>query len=73
MLIPVSKDVILSELCGARSILDKWIKQINGGLPVIDVTGTPEDLRDLLAELCGELVLVGNKCHSLSDVLSHTE
>lgn len=73
MRLPVEPETIVEEMKSARAILDKWIKSVEEGVPVIDIpTGSPEQLEDFVRALCGELLIVTAKCESLSNVLSGT-
>jgi len=69
--LPVSPDVIHSELEAARDILNKWIKKVGeDGLPNIDIPGSDEQaLGNFLNELVGELQVVSGKCDTLADVI----
>lgn len=71
MRLPVEPETIVAEMKAAQAILDKWIREVEGGLPVIDLpTGTQEQLEDFIRALSGELLIVTAKCESLSNVLS---
>lgn len=73
MRLPVEPETMVAEMQAARAILDKWIKAVEDGVPVVDIpTGTPEQLEDFVRALCGELLIVTAKCESLSNVLSGT-
>lgn len=70
MRLAVTQETILSEMKGARDILDAWIIKVGEGIPVVDLPASPEQLEDFLRSLCGELLIVTAKCESLSNVLA---
>jgi len=69
MSLPVSPDLISSELESAKKILEKWIEKVNSGLPVIDEPGDDQQLDLLIRELCGELRVCAGKCGNLAEIL----
>lgn len=68
-MLTVSPDLIVDELESAKKILEKWIKKVNDGLPVIDEPGDQEQLSLLLRELTGELRICAGKCGNLAEVI----
>lgn len=70
MLLSVTQETIISEMKGARDILDSWIAKVGEGIPVVDLPASPEQLEDFLRAFCGELLIVTAKCESLSNVLA---
>jgi hypothetical protein len=69
MQLPVTQDVILSELETAHRILEKWYAKTKEGIPGVDMPGSPDMLEDHLRSFCGELLLVAAKCENLAHVL----
>lgn len=63
--LPVSGSVMVSEMKGVVSILEKWITEVESGLPGIDVPGSEENLEDKMRTLCGELMVCSGKCETL--------
>jgi hypothetical protein len=68
-MLPVSTEVMLSELSTTKLILDKWMTAIAKGIPVIDIPTEEINLHKFLRELCGELRIASNKCDSLSETI----
>ena len=73
MQLPVTQDVILSELEGAHRILEKWYTKTKEGIPGVDVPGPQDMMDDYLRAFCGELMLVAAKCEALSRIVSGEE
>ena len=69
--LPVSPDVLHNELETARSILDKWTKLVDKGVPGVDTPANPEQLDRFLREMCGELQIVSGRCDTLVEVLGN--
>lgn len=69
MQLPVSREVILSELDAARAILQKWDEAVRAGIPGVDVHAPEEALEEFVAQLSGELLIVTGKCQTLAEVL----
>lgn len=69
--IPLSKEAMSEEIVSAIRILTKWRDRLDKGIPGIDVApGDNAALVNFFSELCGELVLVGNKCHSIAEIVN---
>lgn len=68
-MLPVNAETIHDELSGAKKILEKWLAQLDKGLPVVDEPGSEEQLGLLIHEMCGELRVCAGKCATLADVL----
>lgn len=70
-MLPISPDVIHSELVAGRDILTKWIEKLDKeGVPNIDHPGAdPRALEFFLTELVGELQVVSGKCDTVADVI----
>jgi hypothetical protein len=72
MRLGVSKDVLYKELDMAMAILAKWQKQLEKGVPAVDVPGREEALHDWLREFYGEIMLVSDKCSTVATRLLET-
>ena len=70
MQLPVTQDVILSELDSAQKILAKWHAAAKEGIPGVDVPGPQDSMEDYLRSFCGELLLVAGKCETLANLLA---
>jgi hypothetical protein len=70
MRMPVSPDLILTEMVGAKEILDKWIAAYEKGEVPGMMPSTDQAAEDFMRELCGELMLAASKCHNLAEILS---
>lgn len=70
MLLPVTQEVMLSELKSSKDILEAWIQKIEAGIPGMDVPAPPERLEDFMRAFCGELLIVSGKCENMSNVLA---
>lgn len=72
-MLPISVEVLTSELDTARSYIDKWLTKIREeGLPGIDVpvSGDPDvHLERFVREMCNELRIVSGKCDTLAQVV----
>lgn len=71
-MISISTPVLQNELETAQAIINKWQKQLEVGLPGIDLPGDADTLQSLLLTFIGELRLVAGKCDTMADVLHHT-
>lgn len=73
-MLPVSRDLLLTELTSARDYLVKWISIIEEGIPGVDIpvsSGNSEDrLDEFIRELCGELRVISGKCDTLAEVVA---
>jgi hypothetical protein len=69
-LLPIQRDQLLRELRDARSILTKWTKAIEQGIPAVDCPGNDEALDEFITQLAGELLLAAGRCETLSSVLA---
>ncbi len=70
MQLPVTQDVLISELETSKKYLEEWIEKVKEGIPGVDRPAPPDVLDDFLRSLCGELLVVSGKCENLSHVLS---
>jgi len=73
-MLPVSRELMLTELTGARKVLERWEQivdpdQADTGFPVVDWPAAPEALTQCLAEMQAELVLVAGKCEGLAEAI----
>ena len=70
MQLPVTTEVMLSELKTAKAVIEAWEHKLEAGIPGVDLPAAPEVVDDFLRALCGELLIVSSKCENLSRVLS---
>lgn len=75
-MLPVSRQLLLSEIRSARAILDRWEKIVDpdnreAPMPVLDVQAPREHLAECLIEMQAELVIVAGKCENLAESI-HT-
>ena len=69
--IPVTPELLQHELQGARAILDKWIQQINDGIPGVTIPTTSEEaFENWMVQFCGELMVCAGKCETISHIMS---
>jgi len=68
-ILPVSPDVIHSELEAAQAIISKWREAVSQGIPGVDTPAGDEAFTRFLTEMCGELLLVSAKCQALASVV----
>jgi len=68
--LPVSAELLYSEVESAEAVLAKWKKAIGEGIPGVDIPSTEEALYRFIAQLCGELMVVAGKCQNLAAVVS---
>jgi vacuolar-type H+-ATPase subunit E/Vma4 len=66
----LSSKVLRVELETAKDILQKWLTQLEEGLPVIDVPADADHLEQMLREIVGELRVVSGKCDTLAEILA---
>ena len=71
--LPVSPDVIHSELEAAEKIISKWREKVSQGIPCVDVPADEEALIRFLVEMCGELLLVSGKCQTLAGIVGESQ
>lgn len=69
MRLPVSSDVILSELAAARAVIEKWERTVGSGIPGVDLPGNEDVTEGFVTEMCGELLVVAGKCQTLAEVI----
>jgi hypothetical protein len=69
-MLPVSSEVLISELALAEKIIAKWKSKVEEGIPGVDLVANEDALASFVMELCGELSLVSGKCETLAAVLS---
>jgi hypothetical protein len=71
-MLPVSRQLLLSEIRSAKAILDRWEKYMDpeneeSPLPALDVAAPKEHLVECLIEMQAELVIVAGKCENLAE------
>ena len=69
-MLPVSREVIISQMTASRDILTKWIGKVDEGIPAVDIPAPQEELENFLRALCGELLIVSGSTEVLSNVLN---
>lgn len=70
MKLPLSTELLLSELKSAEAILRKHIAALEAeGVPAVDQPGSEVMLEEFVGELSGELLLVAGKCENIARVL----
>lgn len=69
MKLPITPDTIDMEVETSIDILTKVRKRLEA-IPSIDVPGSDEQTLEFLRELCGELMVVANKCSGVASVLA---
>lgn len=69
MRLPVSTQVLLSELAAARALIEKWEQTVGTGIPGVDFPGSEDVTEGFVTELCGELLIVAGKCQTLAEVI----
>lgn len=67
-MLPLSKEVIAAELTTAKAVLEKWIKALEEGIPVVDRDCDPVHLQEFISEFCGEMQLCATKCESIAEI-----
>ncbi|MGB5215078.1 MAG: hypothetical protein WBN88_15700 [Anderseniella sp.] len=67
--LPITPDTIDGEIETAVLILNGLRKRLTS-IPVVDKPASEEQFIDFVRELCGELMVAGNKCSSLSAILA---
>ena len=75
MRLPLSKPLIRGTLEQNKWIIEKWIKQLDLGLPGIDApadVNTERELEALMREMLGELSKCARNCENLVEILSGT-
>ena len=74
----VSRSIVHRELTSARAVLDKWIKEVESGVPGEDYPAeevesnddeAPRNPQEFYQKFCGELLLVSGKCETLTTIL----
>jgi len=68
--LPVSAEVLYSELEAAQAVLAKWHKLVGEGIPGVDTPATEHATFAFVTQLCGELLVVAGKCQNLAAVVS---
>jgi len=73
-MLPVSRELMLSEIRSTRTILEKWEKIVDPecegqGLPVLDIQGSMDNLHECLIEMQAELVIAAGKCENLAEAI----
>lgn len=71
-MLPLSSELLISELESTRAVLDKWITRVKEGIPMVDLPADEESFARFVRELCGELAICSRKCDSLSEILSES-
>lgn len=66
----INPETIHDELTGAKKIIEKWLAQLDSGLPSVDEPGSEEQLESLMREFVGELRVCAGKCANVAEVLS---
>jgi hypothetical protein len=66
----INPETIHDELEGAKKIIDKWLAQLDAGLPMVDEPGNEEQLEALMREFVGELRVCAGKCANVAEVLA---
>lgn len=74
-MLPISKEVLATEIRSLKAIVDKWDEKVTKGIPGVDYplegNAPPEErLERWLAELIGEFRLVSGKTENVAQVLS---
>lgn len=73
-MLPVSRELLLSEIRSAKAILGRWEEIVDpecdkGGLPGIDMHGSKEQLYECLIEMQAEMVIAAGKCENLAEAI----
>lgn len=69
-MLPISTDVVRSELEGVKSIIEKWLARLDQGIPGVEVPAPEDRTEAFLRELCGELMVSAGKCENVASILS---
>jgi hypothetical protein len=73
MLLPVSTELLQSEILSARDILDRQLAKLEAGVPGQDIPATrPEALLEFVDQLCGELLVAAGKLETVVSVVGNT-
>jgi vacuolar-type H+-ATPase subunit E/Vma4 len=68
-MLPVTSEVIRSELEATKEILEKWLEKVNDGIPGMDVPAEDLSIEIWVRQFCGELNLIAGRCETLAGVL----
>jgi hypothetical protein len=67
----LSKAALEAEIDLAQRILLKWQKQLDAGIPVIDIPGSDDALERFTRELYAEAILLAGKFGTIAEVISN--
>jgi hypothetical protein len=74
--LPISRDLMLSEVHSCKIILEKWEKVLTKtdvlGFPCIDYAAQASEFLDCISEMKAELILCAVKCEGLAEALQLT-
>lgn len=69
---PISSEVLQSEVKGSMAILQKWLDELEAGIPGIDREGSQDVTEEFLKNFLSEMLVVSAKCESIANILHQT-
>lgn len=65
----LSKEVLRGTLASAHWVLEKWLTQVDTGLPGIDLNVAEDQAELFYAEMCAEVRFVSRLCDAIVEQL----
>jgi hypothetical protein len=68
--LPISSELLLSEIQTALAVLAKWKERVEAGIPGVDLPADEASTYRFVSELCGEILVVAGKCQNVAAILT---
>lgn len=69
-MLPLAPKIAIQEMEGIKTIIEKWLTNLNEGVPTLTFEARDEDFEMYMKQWIGELRLLAGKADNLADILS---